>query len=296
METKNKKSYKKTFTEKEKEEYRTQKETEKKHLIDLYHKFVEKHSIQDFIGIVANYKSMHNYSLRNYCLVLAQNEKRQDQNFVGILNSFVNWKKQNIQVLKGSKGYKILVPIFVKNQDNTEQNQDKDKEVLAYFKIGTTFDITQTSEYENYLKEQEQIDKVIMKNAEIDYNTALEFTKNKFPNLKIKEQFNHQETKGIYDPDSKEIILYEKSSHTVLHELSHHLTITVLDLDAKNYAKNEVLAEISAFLLMKQFDENIDYNFKYSNVWSNRITDSFELEEFEQYFKKLTKYLNTLFP
>jgi len=229
-------------------------------------------------------------------MVLAQSEERQDNNFVGVLNSYLNWKTQNIYLLKGSKGYKINVPIFRKDQDETIQDQDPDKKVLSYFKLGNVFDISQTTEYENYLKEQEQIDKVIMKNAEIDYNTALEFTKNKFPNLKIKEQFNHQETKGIYDPDSKEIIIYEKSSHTVLHELSHYLTITVLNLDAKNYAKNEVLAEISAFLLMKQFDENIDYNFKYSNIWSNRITDSFELEEFEQHFKKLTKYLNKLFP
>jgi hypothetical protein len=46
--------------------------------------------------------------------------------------------------------------------------------------------------------------------------------------------------------------------------------------------------------MMIRFDENIDYNFKYSNVWSNRIIDAFELEEFEQYFKVLTVYINKL--
>ena len=283
MEAKNKTSYKKPFTEKEKEEYKVKKESEKKQLIELYQKFLEKHSIKDFIGIIANYKSVHHYSLRNYCLVLAQVEKREDQNFVGVLNSYVNWKKQNIQVLKGSTGYKILVPIFVKNQ------------VLAYFKIGTCFDLSQTTEYGNYLKEQEQIDKVIMKNAEIDYDIALDFVRQNFKKLKIKEQFKHQETKGSYDPDTKEIILYEKSSHCLFHELGHHITLNVLSLDTKQYSKNEVLAELSAYLMMTRFDENINYNFKYSNIWSNRITDSFELEEFEQYYKKLTKFLNSLF-
>jgi len=39
----------------------------------------------------------------------------------------------------------------------------------------------------------------------------------------------------------------------------------------------------------------MEVNFKYSNVWSNRIADSSELEEFEQYFKILTKYLDKFF-
>lgn len=151
------------------------------------------------------------------------------------------------------------------------------------------------SEYENYLKELKEIDRVIMKNAEIDYSTALEFVKTNFPEVKIKEDFKDQSTKGEYIPLSKSIIIYEKSSHTVLHEISHHLTKSVLAFDIDVYAKNEVLAELSAYLLMIQFDANIDYNFKYSNVWSNRITDSFELEEFEKYYKKLTEYLTNFF-
>jgi len=226
--------------------------------------------------------------------VLAQSEKRQDTKFVGVLNSYINWKKQDIQVLKGSKRYKVLVPIFQKKQDTIEQDQDqdKDKEILAYFKIGNVFDLSLTSEYENYLKEQEQIDRVIMKNHEIDYNIALNFVRQNFKELKIKEQFKHQGTKGSYNPLTKEIILYEKSSHTIFHELGHHICLNILSLDTKQYSKDEVLAELSTYLLMIRFDENIDYNFKYSNIWSNRITDSFELEEFEQYFKKLAKYLN----
>jgi len=43
---------------------------------------------------------------------------------------------------------------------------------------------------------------------------------------------------------------------------------------------------------MKTFDENIDYNFAYSNCWSNRITDTFDVDEFETDFKVITQYLN----
>ena len=39
------------------------------------------------------------------------------------------------------------------------------------------------------------------------------------------------------------------------------------------------------------FDENTSYNFSYSNCWSNRITETFKLEEFITDFKAITHYL-----
>ncbi len=202
-------------------------------------------------------------------------------------------------MLKGSKAYKVLVPIFKKIKtlelDSDGEEKEKDRQTLAFFKIGNTFDISQTSEYENYLKESEEIDNVIMKNAEIDYNIALNFAKDNFPELTIKEDFKSQDTKGQYDPATKEIFIYEKSSHTVFHELGHHIVKASLALDINSYAKNEVLAELSAYMIMIRFDECIDYNFKYSNIWSNRITDTFDIEEFEQYYKKLTAFLSKFF-
>jgi hypothetical protein len=295
MESKPKKKYNDSFTPEQKEEYKKKKEAQKEELYELYKKFVEKHTIQDFIGIIANYKTMHKYTLRNICLVLIQKEKRQDNKFVGVLNSYLNWKKQNIQVLKGSKGYNVLVPIFtkVKSLESESPNQDQEEEskkVLAFFKLGNVFDISQTSEFENYIKESKEIDKVIMKNAEIDYSTALKFVRENFPELIIKEDFKQQDTKGQYNPSTKEITLYERSSHTVLHELSHHIVRYCLDLDIP-YAKNKVLAELGAYLIMIRFNKHIAYNFKYSNVWSNRITDTFELEEFENFFKRLNNFL-----
>ncbi|MHA1107106.1 MAG: hypothetical protein ACTSPN_15540 [Promethearchaeota archaeon] len=35
-----------------------------------------------------------------------------------------------------------------------------------------------------------------------------------------------------------------------------------------------------AYFLMKSFDESIEYNFAYSNVWSGRIEENFEVDEF----------------
>jgi len=194
--------------------------------------------------------------------------------------------------------YKVLVPIFAKKKNNENEvilnDQNQPKEYLHFFKLGNVFDISQTSEFENYLRERKEIDEKIMKNAEIDYNTALKYTQTHFPEPKIKEAFKDQELKGTYNPHNKQIILYEKTSHTLFHEIGHHITISILEItnhSKKNYAKNEVLAELVSYLLMKSFDENINYNFAYSNCWASKITETFEIEEFEKAFKSIYEFL-----
>jgi len=302
MTTKTKSRYNKSFTLAQKEQYKQKKEAEKEEIYDLYKKFLAKKTIQDFIGIIADYKQLHNYSIRNRFLVLAQAEDREDKKFVGALNSFLNWKRQEIQILKGSKAYKVLVPIFIKKDNNdtpllaTENHnlEDNQERTLSFFKLGSTFDISQTSKYENYIEERKQIDEKIMKNHEIEYSIALNFVKEHFPNISLVEDFKHQEKKGSYNPLTHQITLYEKSSHTIFHELGHYITIALLKITGdihKDYAKNEVLSELTAYLLMKSFDSTISYNFAYSNCWSNRITDTFEIDEFEYDFKTITHYL-----
>jgi len=299
MISKSKPKYKKTFTTEQKEQYKQKKEAEKFEIQALYEQFMAKKTIQDFIGIIANYKQMHTYSIRNRFLVLAQAEKREDKKFVGVLNSFLNWKKQDIQTLKGSKAYKVFVPIYTKKQKEENQNrsikpeEEEGSKVLRFFKLGNVFDISQSSEYENYLKEQEEIDEKIMKNHEIDYNTAFNYVKKNYPNVSLTEDFKHQDKKGSYIPLTHEITLCERSSHTIFHEIGHYITFSLLKIAGdihKDYAKNEILAEITAYLLMKSFDENIKYNFAYSNCWASKITDSFELSEFEKAFKSITLY------
>lgn len=290
MISQSKPKYKSNFTPEQKEQYKQKKETEK----------LEKKTIQDFIGIIANYKQMHTYSIRNLCLVLAQAEKRLDKKLVGVLNSFLNWKKQDIQILKGSKAYKVIVPIFTKKTEENMVIQSEDgkaDKTLSYFKTGNVFDISQTSEIENYLKEQKEIDEKIMKNHEIDYNIALDHVNQEYPTISIIEDFKHQDKKGSYDPLTHQITLYEQSSHTIFHEIGHFITVSLLKIAGdirKDYAKNEVLAELTAYLLMKSFDEKIQYNFAYSNCWASKITDSFELDEFERAFKSITHYFQNL--
>ncbi|KKM21732.1 hypothetical protein LCGC14_1632460 [marine sediment metagenome] len=133
-----------------------------------------------------------------------------------------------------------------------------------------------------------------MKNHEIKFSRALNFVKQNFPKVSLVEDFKHQEQKGTYNPLTHQITLNEKFSHMILHELGHHITVSLIKIAGnpfKEYAKNEVLAELTAYLLMKSFDEHINYNFAYSNCWSNQITETFKLEEFITDFKAITHYL-----
>ncbi len=43
---------------------------------------------------------------------------------------------------------------------------------------------------------------------------------------------------------------------------------------------------------MRTFGENVNYNFAYSNCWANKITETFEIEEFEKDFKFITEFLD----
>ncbi|MHA1455084.1 MAG: hypothetical protein ACTSR5_03725 [Promethearchaeota archaeon] len=60
----------------------------------------------------------------------------------------------------------------------------------------------------------------------------------------------------------------------------------------KDYAFNEVLAEMTAYFLMKSFDESIEYNFAYSNIWSERIEENFEVDEFIPLTTKILDYIS----
>ena len=49
---------KRSFTPEQKEQYKQKKEAEKLEIQNLYEQFLAKKTIQDFIGIIANYKQM----------------------------------------------------------------------------------------------------------------------------------------------------------------------------------------------------------------------------------------------
>jgi len=51
---------------------------------------------------------------------------------------------------------------------------------------------------------------------------------------------------------------------------------------------------MTAYFLMRSFDESIKYNFAYSNVWSGRIEDNFEVDEFMALTIQIIDFISNL--
>jgi hypothetical protein len=217
----------------------------------------------------------HGYSVRNYLLVLAQARKRNDKNFVGVLSSFGGWMMLGARVSKNpdeSKpySYKIMVPVFKKKKGGGSP--------LDSFKIGSVFDISQTNKYEDYLAVKKNAQAALEYKDEIPYKTADSFVKKNFPDITIDDK--------------------EKSSHGLFNQLGYSIIeskeLKTTGKDAKT--KNDILAEVAAYLLMKRFEGEykINYNFGYSNVWALKILDVFQFREFEKSYNSLVKYVKGL--
>lgn len=218
------------------------------------------------------------YSIRNYLLVLAQARNRGDKNFVGVISSFSGWMMQGAKVNKRMDystpySYKIMVPVFKKRKTQGSP--------LDSFKIGSVFDISQTNRYEDYLAIKKNAREALEYKDEISYEAAVSFVEKNFPDYKI---------------DSK-----EKSSHALFHLLGYHIIESEVELKSienRTEKKDEVLAELVAYLLMRRHEEKggykIKYDFGYSNVWALNILEAFQFREFERAYNALVKYVKNL--
>ncbi|MHA1150958.1 MAG: hypothetical protein ACTSR8_22280 [Promethearchaeota archaeon] len=248
--------------------------------------------------ILEQLQQVHGYSIRNYLLVLAQARKRGDKDFVGVINSYWNWKRQGAQVKRNpdkSKpySYKIFVPVFKKKKTTGD--------FLSSFKIGNVFDISQTNRYEDYLAVKEHAEQALKFKDEIPYETAVSFVEENFPDVIIDVDYNMEQEKGFYDPETSTITIKEETSHGLFHQLGYYILQSELDLmniDEDSKQKNEIYAEITAYLLMKRFEKEgeykINYDFGYSNVWALNILDEFKFREFEKTYKILIDYIKKL--
>ncbi len=247
--------------------------------------------------LLQNLKHVHEYSIRNYLMVLAQARKRQDNNFVGVINSYWNWKRQGAQVLKNpdkSKpySYKIFMPVFKKKKTEGDY--------LSGFKIGNVFDISQTNKFEVYKEVREHAKEALEYKDEVDHETAVSFIEKNYPDLTIEVDHDMEQENGIYDSEANKITLKNESSHDLFHQIGYFV-VSELELkrtDEDANLQNEILAEITAYLLMKKLEiegkYKINYDFGYSHCWALNILDEFKFREFEKLYKDIQEYVSEL--
>jgi Zn-dependent peptidase ImmA (M78 family) len=177
----------------------------------------------------------HKYSSKNVDLVLQQAFQRNE--VISNLGSFNSWTKlknsdnEKVKITKGSKGYKVFVPIQVKDKDingNIKLDENgKEMKKLA-FKIGSVFDIEQTNAYDigaveknlNYHSGGNTLDntfyQTIKDNISKEYNLKIDDVK--LP--------TNQGGKYLYKEDKIEINYknsYNDKLSSLFHELGHHI-------------------------------------------------------------------------
>lgn len=228
------------------------------------------------------------------------------------LQAIPNGRKDfNRQVKSGEKGLKIWVPVeytvkekkFVYDKNGyriPDDNGDfkmKEVDVKKHtFKIGYTFDVSQTEQIEG--KEVVELSPVKELEGDVkDYPTLTKALMEISP-VPIKIEAFKASAKGCYNPLTNEIKIQPDMSEvqtikTMIHEIAHSIVYSDENLDQLKqkdnveFSKNEkeVQAESIAYIVSSHLGiDTSDYSFPYVATWG-LSTDPSDLENVKQNLK-----------
>ena len=115
-------------------------------LKDQVEEFKQSDQFKNYLDFVAKCPK---YSTKNIQLLLKQKPT------IGHVATFTKWKEQGYHIKRGSKGYKIFMPIIgAKYEDGQPVLNEKNEKVMEVkgFKLGTVFEDKQLVEYEKIPK------------------------------------------------------------------------------------------------------------------------------------------------
>lgn len=259
-----------------------------------------------FKTLLDTMSKFHDYSLNNTLLILGQNPRATQ------LASYTKWQKDfNRQVKSGEKGLKIWVPVeytvkekkFVYDKNGyriPDDNGDfkmKEVDVKKHtFKIGYTFDVSQTEQIEG--KEVVELSPVKELEGDVkDYPTLTKALMEISP-VPIKIEAFKASAKGCYNSLTNEIKIQPDMSEaqtikTMIHEIAHSIVHSDENLnqlkqkDNVEFSKNEkeVQAESIAYIVSSHLGiDTSDYSFPYVATWG-LSTEPSDLENVKQNLK-----------
>ena len=270
-----------------------------------------------FKTLLDTMSKFHDYSLNNTLLILGQNPRATQ------LASYTKWKKDfNRQVKRGEKGLMIWMPVEIKVKEKQyvldengnrilgDDGKFKREEVVVKkhtFKIGYTFDVSQTEQIEG----KEVVELSPVKELEGDVKDYQDLTKAlmEISPVPIKIEAFKSSAKGCYYPLTNEIKIQPDMSEvqtikTMIHEISHSIVHSNENLDHLKKDENielsksekEVLAESIAYIVSSHLGiDTSDYSFPYVATWG-LSTEPSDLENVKQnlkYIKSTSMYLTS---
>ena len=259
-----------------------------------------------FKTLLDTMSKFHDYSLNNTLLILEQNPRATQ------LAGYNKWQQDfNRQVKRGEKGLMIWMPVEIKVKENHyvldengnrilgDDGKFKREEVVVKkrtFKIGYTFDVSQTEQIEG--KEVIELSPVKELEGNVkDYPTLTKALMEISP-VPIKIEAFKASAKGCYNSLTNEIKIQPDMSEaqtikTMIHEIAHsivHSDENLNQLKQKNnveFSKNEkeVQAESIAYIVSSHLGiDTSDYSFPYVATWG-LSTEPSDLEKVKQNLK-----------
>lgn len=259
-----------------------------------------------FKTLLDTMSKFHDYSMNNTLLILGQNPRATH------LAGYNKWQQDfNRQVKRGEKGLMIWMPVEIKVKENHyvldengnrilgDDGKFKREEVVVKkrtFKIGYTFDVSQTEQIEG--KEVIELSPVKELEGNVkDYPTLTKALMEISP-VPIKIEAFKASAKGCYNSLTNEIKIQPDMSEaqtikTMIHEIAHSIVHSDENLnqlkqkDNVEFSKNEkeVQGESIAYIVSSHLGiDTSDYSFPYVATWG-LSTEPSDLEKVKQNLK-----------
>lgn len=259
-----------------------------------------------FKTLLDTMSKFHDYSMNNTLLILEQNPHATH------LAGYNKWQQDfNRQVKRGEKGLMIWMPVEIKVKENHYVLDENGNRILGddgkfkreevevkkrTFKIGYTFDVSQTEQIEG--KEVIELSPVKDLKGDVkDYPTLTKALMEISP-VPIKIEAFKASAKGCYNSLTNEIKIQPDMSEvqtikTMIHEIAHFIVHSDENLnqlkqkDNVEFSKNEkeVQAESIAYIVSSHLGiDTSDYSFPYVATWG-LSTEPSDLEKVKQNLK-----------
>lgn len=271
-------------------------------------------SPKEYINLLNFTTSLTGYSFNNR--VFLQSQIESDVIMSGnppYVNTFNNWKKQNISVLKGAKALKIIQPGTYKTFERNGQfvsvkyaNQNEKagiengtiatKDKTYYRAVKSVFHFTQTNaDLSNLQENMLKHDLVNEEDIKSTYNNIVTNISNNGISV-LERNMGVVNGKAIREDNGKFTIIINSNCtntqkiKTLLHEIAH-IELNHLGNKEINANQMEVEAETSAFLLCKEIGlDSSDYSFDYIASYSENKTT----KELKDCFSKIEKQVTNI--
>lgn len=247
-------------------------------------------SNEDWIRYLSFQSRFYQYSYNNTILIMMQ---RPDATYV---KGFKAWNQLGRFVKKGERGIGILCPCIRKveefaepddkNEYNDKEGEKQVRKVIAGFKVGYVYDISQTDGDDSQLP-------VLVKGLAGDseeekaiYDALFKY---------VSGQYQVQEVTGIaakgsYNLETQEIrvrgdLEYRQKIKSLLHELSHAYDFSMNPDDKIPRNKRELIAESCAYVVCLRLGiDSSSYSFSYLKSW---LKDPDELKSIADCVQKI---------